>query len=291
MMKIKIISAILLLSIFIIGCQPTCEPCPKINCPTVKCGETTEQGTTNKDYLFLHFIDVDQGDAILLKYRDTEMLIDCGRNSKGVEVVEFLEREGVTELDYLLTTHPDADHIGGCDDVLREIRTRVVITNGEQKDTYTYNEFINEIDTEEHIIAREGDVFPLGPVTVEVIQSLRDSSDANENSIVARVDYGDVSALFTGDCHKGCEDELLDEFISVDILKVAHHGTKFATEMDFLEEANPNLAVISVGENNQYGHPAPETIDRLEQERVVIYRTDEDNTVSIRTDGNGYEVI
>lgn len=270
--------------ILIVACTP--QECPKLSCPSCTC-PTTEPTT---EYLHVYFIDVGQGDATLIKQGDTEMLIDCGKDSKGPSVVEFLEMKDVDRLEYLLITHPDADHLGGCDDVLNEIKTNTVITNGESKDTISYREVRDAIDTEQQIIADIGDKWVVDSTEIEVIQADKGQSDDNANTIVTKLIYGDTSILFTGDCDKECEQKLITKDIEADILKVPHHGTKFGSTINFLERVNPQVAIIPIGPNS-YGHPADETLDRLTQEGITIYRTDKDGNIEIRTDGKGYEVI
>lgn len=276
---------LLLPLILLVGC--TTPTCPVINCPSCNC--PTQQPTQEQDLLTIYFIDVGQGDSILIKYQDKEMLIDCGKNNQGVKVTELLKDVGVTRLEYLMITHPDSDHLGGCDDVLRAIPTDVVITNGEQHDTISYKEVMDEIDTEQLKVAKEWDDFNLGPVKIDILQSNNYLSDQNQNSIVAKLTFNSFTALLTGDCDDKCEDLLLNKNISAKVLKVAHHGTKYATYIDFLEKVNPEIAVISVG-SNSYGHPASETLGRLSQEGVITYRTDIESDIIVETDGNNYVV-
>ena len=275
---------LLLLSlVLIVGCTqqcPTCS-CPTYNCPTVT--------IIDNDYVSVDFIDVGQGDATLIKYKDTEMLIDCGDNSRGPEVADFLKEKGVTYLEYLMITHPDSDHLGGCDDVLRRIPTHTVITNGESKDTVSYREVMAEIDKENIIVASEGNEWSIGPAILKVLSSNTNSDDSNQNSIVSKLSFNDNDILLTADCDNDCERGLLDKDIEAEILRVAHHGSKYATGIDLLEKVNASVAIISVGDNS-YGHPTPETLDRITQEGIALYRTDRDGTISIRIDDDSYQV-
>ena len=218
------------------------------------------------------------------------MLIDCGKNSMGPLVVDFLKERQVANLEYLMITHPDSDHLGGCDDVLRSIKTHAVITNGESSDTNSYKEVMAEIDTEQNIISNNDNAWNIGPAVIRVIQSNNGLSDDNQNSIVSKLTYNNIDVLFTGDCDNKCEDLLLDKDIQSEILKVAHHGTKFGTDIDFLEKVTPQAAIISVG-NNSYGHPTQEALDRLSQEGVLIYRTDMKGNIILKLDGVSYEII
>lgn len=280
----------LLLIPLLLACTPvdTFSPndCPACNCPV--------QTAPVSDELVITFLDVGQGDAEFIQSGTTEMLIDCGRNSRGMQIADFLRDNGVTELDYLIITHPDADHLGGCDDVLREVRTKMLIMNGEERDTHSYNDVMDEANNQKQfglqiITGRPGSKYNIGPAVAEILQANNGEEDSNQNSIVTRLTYNTVSALFTGDCDKGCEELLMDKNIEADILKVAHHGTKFATTLPFLNLVRPELAVISVGDNS-YGHPAQETLDRLDQEGVQVRRTDMLGDIVVEVNWNSWEV-
>jgi len=271
--------------VLIIGC--TAQPYPTINCPVCNCPTQQPQ----QEYLHIYFIDVGQGDAILIKYNDTEMLIDCGNNGEGVKVADFLRSKGITTLEYLMMTHPDSDHIGGCDDVLKQFKTNAIINNGRETDTYTYKEVRDEVASQgiQSITAQQGMEWIIGPTKISVIQADNGLDDNNMNSIVAELTYNEVSALFTGDCDNQCETLLISRNITANILKVAHHGSKYATSTKLLGMLKPSTAIISVGDNS-YGHPTQEVLDRLSQEGVITYRTDLNGNIDIRSDGRGYQV-
>lgn len=271
--------------LLIVACAPLPPQCPQLQCPACACPSTTPP----KQMVFAYFIDVGQGDAILLKSGETEMLIDCGRNGEGPDVVSFLKEKNVGDLEYLMMTHPDSDHIGGCDDVLRAFKTHAVIDNSQTSDTITYKEVIAEINTEQHITATKGNAWNIGPAEIRVLQANNGLTDTNQNSIVAKLSYGTIDILFTGDCDNQCEELLLDKDINSEILKVAHHGTKFATNTPFLQKVMPQIAIVSVG-TNSYGHPANEVLDRLTQEGILIYRTDNEGDIIISMDGNSYGI-
>ena len=267
----------------LVGCAPQVQ-CPEVQCPTCQCPIGTQQANP---LVFIYFIDVGQGDATLIKYGETEMLIDCGKN--GEDTVSFLKEKNVGDLEYLLITHADSDHLGGCDEVLREFRTHAVITNGQASDTISYRETMVELDTEQHIIAIKGNAWNIGPAEIRVLQANNGLTETNQNSIVTKLIYGNIDTLFNGDCDNECEKLLMDKDVQSEILRVAHHGSKFATEADFLEKVKPQVAIISVGPNS-YGHPAQETLDRISQGGVLVYRTDIEGDITVALDGNSYEV-
>lgn len=277
-----IILTLLCISLTSCATQPVTQ-CPVVNCPVLKCPDQI----ANDDNLYIYFIDVGQGDATLIKYKSTEMLLDCGKNSEGQVVVDFLKQKKVSELEYLMMTHPDSDHIGGCDDVLQQIKTDTIVSSGEVKDTTSYREVTNEIDTEQSIIAHEGSKWNIGPATLEVIETNSTNEDSNLNSIVSLLTYGNTKVLLTGDCDNSCEDNLLSRNITANIIKVAHHGSKYGTEINFLEMVKPSVAIISVG-GNSYGHPTQEVLDRLSQEGITTYRTDQSGTIAFTIDIQTY---
>lgn len=269
--------------ILLTACAPQDCVIPNCNCPTnPECDPViinqTQECPSNID---VYFIDVGQGDATLIKHGNTEFLIDCGRDDTASR---FLNRMDIDHLEYMLLSHPDEDHIGGCKEIIETIDTKVVITNGEKKDTMVYRDLMEVVD--QHIIASEGDSWNIGPAKLKVIQILN-TDNSNHNSIVARLVYDQTEVLFTGDCDRSCETELLDENIEADILKVGHHGSKYATKINFLELVDPDVAVISVGENT-YGHPTQEVLDRLSQENIIYYRTDKEGTIHIELTADGF---
>lgn len=281
----KLFLILSLLLIFLTACEcPECEEieleCDECNCPTLE---------ELKEPLEVYFINVGHGSSVLLKHGTTEMLIDCGKNTMGPIVVDFLKGKGVKRLEFLMITHIDSEHLGGCDDVLKSFTVQTVITNGEEDESGSYKEVTDEIDEEQMVRGMVKDNWDIGPANIEIIQTNNHFETSDENSLVSRLTYDQVSILFTGDCREKCEDFLLEKNLTTDILQVADHGTKFATEIDFLERVNPSIAIIEVGDN-LYGHPAEETLDRLSQEGVQVYRTDRNGNIEIRIDGESYEI-
>lgn len=293
-MKFKLIIGAIAL-IFIIACTPAVQNCKELNAvncapyaPTCKASDIPV--TDPKELVFVYFIDVGHGDATLIKSGETEMLIDCGKNSDGPAIIEFLKLKQVGDLEYLLITHPDSEHLGGCDDVLKSFKVHSVITNGQEGNTVSYKEVMDELDTEQHIIANKGNAWNIGPAEMRIIQANNGFADSDLNSIVSKLTYGTIDILFTGDCSNECENMLLDNNIQSEILKVANHGTKYATQIDFLETVMPQVSIIQVG-TNSYGHPTEETLDRLNQEGILIYRTDIEGDITISLTGESYEIV
>ena len=248
------------------------------------------------------YINVGQGDAIYLHASDgTDILIDGGPRSAGPTVVAHLQNAGVDDIEVMVLTHPDADHEGGLIDVLQSaIPVESWIYNGQHDNTLTYQQLITETQkrglTPTPAVA--GQFHRWGDVQAYVLnpQPVLDP-DQNDNSVTMLVVYGNVRFLFTGDITTDTEQALLELgtawlplALPADILKVAHHGSNNSSSTAFLEAVNPEVAIISVGQN-PYGHPAQETLDRLAAVGAKVYRTDKFSTVTVTSDGHEYEVL
>ncbi|MFU8767933.1 MAG: ComEC/Rec2 family competence protein, partial [Candidatus Methanoperedens sp.] len=220
------------------------------------------------------------------------VLIDGGNNGKGSIVLAYLKKEGIADIDYLIATHPDADHIGGLDEIIDGFPVTVVYDNGESKTTKTYSDYLSRAQKSDYEVVKMGFSFTLDGVNFQVLHpSSSFKTDVNENSVVIRATYGNVDFLFTGDCEHSCEQDLLNSgaILDSEILKVGHHGSKTSTSNLFLNAVSPEVAVISVGDGNRYGHPHQETLDKLAS--VESYRTDLHGTIVVETDGTGYTVL
>ncbi len=248
------------------------------------------------------------GDAILLKTPDNNYyLIDGGDRagswSCGIEkVLPLLDSLGADSLDGIVATHPHADHIGGLIGVLENIPVATVWDSGFPYSTATYLAYLQAIDDNgsDYITPRRGDFLDWDEnLTVECIHPVEPlGSDANNASIVLRITFDNISFLFTGDLETaGGENVVLSavsqgliDDISADVLKVGHHGSNTSTSVSWLQAVDPDYAAIEVGYGNPYGHPHAEVVQRLENYGALIYRTDQDGTFIITTDGNTLEV-
>lgn len=247
--------------------------------------------TTGETLLRVHFIDVGQGDAILIDFGPCEVLIDGGTNQAGDALVTYLTPYIDGSLDYLIATHPDADHIGGLDHVLATFQVDAVIDSGFVKDTKTYNDYWQAVQTEPNctLTYDENRTISLGPKTTLTILETGDHwKDANEASVVAQLLCGEISMLFTGDMTEEVETSCLSLFGPVDILKVAHHGSRTSTSPAFLDAIAPSCAVISYGKNNTYGHPTSQTLQRLLSRGISVYGTGKSGSICLTTDGTTY---
>jgi len=242
--------------------------------------------------LDVHFIDVGQGDAILIDYDAYEMLIDGGRwGNCAAYIASYVDGD----LEVMVATHPDADHIGGLCNVLDAFDVEHIWLNGDTASTQTYREFMAKVSAEGAQIhqASRGDQINLSTLTFDILNpTLPLSSDRNENSIVMKLSFGQGDFLFTGDVEGGAEARMVEANLidDIDFLKVAHHGSKYSSTVSFLDAAQPEIAIYSAGANNPYGHPAPETIARLHDIGATIYGTDVNGTIIVTTDGETYRI-
>lgn len=252
---------------------------------------TVHDNNDVKGELEVHFIDVGQGDATLIKYNDHAMLIDAGDNSKGSAVRKYLLDNDVSKLDIVVATHPDSDHIGGLDVIVYNFPCDMIIMPDYSKDTKTYKELIYNIEYKNYKITRpvSGTSYMLGDVKVTIIGPVKDDygDNANNYSVVLKVDYGENSFLFTGDAGEESEKDILESKsdIKADVYKVAHHGSYTSNTYDYLCKVDPSYAVISCGKDNAYGHPHKVVTDRLEKLKINILRTDLSGTIVAHSDG------
>jgi competence protein ComEC len=244
--------------------------------------------------LKVHFIDVGQGDAILIQTPSKNVLIDGGE--RGTTVVEYLKKQGIGNLDLVIGTHPHADHIGGLINVFETIPVKEVIDPCIIHTTKTFEDYLTLIDKKDIIFTegRAGMTRDLGDGAALLIvhPSSPVSSHINDASIVVRVTFGQVSFLFTGDVEQSGEEEILKRGYDLKstVLKVGHHGSNTSTTLSFLNAISPEAAVIMVGKANRYGHPHEETLVRLINAKIDIYRTDIHGTLVITSDGQTFEV-
>jgi competence protein ComEC len=244
--------------------------------------------------LRVHFIDVGQGDSILIDLGETEVLIDGGEKSPGV--VDYLKKYVDGPLEVMVATHPHSDHIGGLIAVLGTFQIQQIWYNGENGDSATYNEFINAVQSEgaEVHIGRRGDRIVTGSLTFVVLNPKTLAGTVNNNSIVLELSYGTVDFLFTGDAEKEAEGAMLAAsdipVPDVEILKVGHHGSRTASSPAFLAATSPEVAIYMAGIGNRYGHPHQETLAALAQIGAKVYGTDVNGTIDVSTDGNTFTV-
>ena len=247
--------------------------------------ESQEEGE-----LEVHFIDVGQGDAVLIRCGEHAMQVDFGNNDKGTLVQNYLEKQGITHLEYAIGTHPDADHIGGMDVILYKWDVDTVFMPDVTNNTATYRDVVQVCKNKNCKIEvpKPGTEYQLGDASFQIICPIADGyGDINSYSIGIRLTYQDTSFVLCGDATIESETEMLcsNEVLSADVLKISHHGSNTSTSEEFLKAVNPSYAVISCGKDNSYGHPHQEILDRLHQYPIQIFRTDEQGSVIAVSDG------
>ena len=264
----------LLLSLLLTGCvvQPATPPA------------TDRTGT-----LSVHFIDVGQADCALLESDGQYILIDGGNVADGEHVVDYLLNAGVEELAAVFCSHAHEDHVGGLAAVLEAIPTKAVYAPTRTYSSNCFDKFLYYADQQRLTvqIPSPGDTMTFGSAAVTVLGPLKSYADTNDTSLVLMVRFGDNRFLFTGDMELAAETDLLDAGTDVktDVLKVGHHGSYTSTGYRFLYMADPDYAVISVGADNDYGHPHEQPLSRLEDAEVAVYRTDLLGTIIAVSDG------
>lgn len=245
--------------------------------------------------LRVHFIDVDQADAMLIECGGERMLIDAGAGSTGSDVVSYLQKQGVEKLDCVVGTHPHGDHIGGLKFVLNafpadrlimpEIPEALLPSAENGADMLREIEALG-IPTDR---ASAGDTFALGEAQVEILSPIEEERCANLNdlSVCVRISYGRTSFLFTGDMEEAAEKRVLKSGadVSATVLKLGHHGGGSASTESFLRAVNPRYGVIQCGAGNDYGHPHEQTLERAKKYNIRLYRTDTMGTIVMTSNG------
>ncbi len=201
-------------------------------------------------------------------------------------------------LDVVVSTHPHADHIGGLITILKKFPVKQIIDSGQVHTTQTYEQYLTLIDQKNipYTVGEMGQSINLSPkVRVEILgpSGTEKGVGLNENSIVIKLTYHNVSFLFMGDAGFPEEKSIMSSGADLksDVLKVPHHGSKYSSSAAFLSKVHPEVSVIEVGKNNDYGHPSPRTLSRLNKVGSVVYRTDIDGNVVVTSDGNDFTVI
>lgn len=247
--------------------------------------------------LSVWFLDVGQGDCTIVICDDTAMIIDGGPPGTSDKVYTFLEDLGLEQLDYMVSTHPHEDHLGGLLAALQALPVENILMPVTEWNSRRFERFLEFADIRESriIVPYEGQQFPLGGAVVTVLHCWPESLEEhwgsvdpeNDMSIVVRIDYGDTSLIVTGDAESASEYMMIDSGLPLraDVLRVAHHGSTYSTTEQFLEAVSPRYAVISCGKGNGYYHPHGRVLNLLEKYDVWVFRTDLQGTVRMVSDG------
>lgn len=242
-----------------------------------------------ESFFEVHYIDVGQGDCSLILCDGYAMLIDGGEASESSKVYAYLKANEISHLDYIIATHAHSDHIGGLSGALNFATVGAALCPVTEYDSKTFTSFVKYLGKQNVTITvpSAGDSFELGSAQVYILGPQRDYDDPNDISIVMKVVYGNTSFLFTGDAERTAEADILDAGydLSATVLKVGHHGSDTSTSYPFLREIMPEYAVIQVGVDNSYGHPTDNTLSRLRDADVKVYRNDMQGTIICTSDG------
>ena len=250
-----------------------------------------EIGSDLSGDLVVHFIDVGQGDSILIEFRDKTMLIDAGERGMGERVIAYLEGRNVERLDVVVATHAHTDHIGGLAGVISAYPVGRFVDAAQPHPTATYENLLVLVEDLgiPYTAAERGQTVALDP-DLEILvmnPAAEPIGEVNQDSVVLKVTYNEISYLFMGDAEKPAEKSMMEAGLDLDadVLKVGHHASRCGTSAEFLSAVSPAISVIQVGAGNDYGHPHEEAVERLTATGSRIYRTDLDGTVIVATDG------
>lgn len=308
-MKIKKLISVILIAITVLcfcGCDeiideftPTTQSTTQsttqatTQAPTQSTTQATTQAPTlaptDGTTLTVHYLDVGQGDSIFIELpQNKTMLIDASTGAYGEGIADYIEQKGYSKIDYLVATHPHADHIGGMEDIVKEFTIGEIYMPRASTTTKTYKNLLtaikakgNKINTAEAGVSIYGD----SSLRIDILAPNSTSyEDLNNYSAVIKLSYGSRSFLFTGDAEKLSENEITAD-VSADVLKVGHHGSSTSSGEAFISRVNPKYAVISCGKDNSYGHPHKETMETLQKHNTEVFRTDTMGTIIATTNG------
>ena len=248
--------------------------------------DSKDKETTTTEDAELHFINTGNSDSILIIQNKKAALIDGGDNDDEQRIVSYLKNHGVSELEYVVATHPHSDHIGGLDAVVNSFPIKNLFVSNGDANTKTYFDFINAMANKgvHPSVPLLNSEFKLGAATFKVL-SVANVEDLNNDSIVLEFINGNDKVLLMGDAEKEIESNLNPG--DVDLIKVGHHGSHSSSTRDFLNRVTPEYAVITCGKDNKYGHPHKETMDTLKDMNIEVHRSDECGNIIFKSTGNG----
>ena len=255
--------------------------------------EVIDHNDTN---LKVHFIDVEMGNAILISIQNRKMLIDAGENRLGTDIIPYLYMNDITNLDYMIATNQEKEHIGGMIGILSKLLVEQYMDNGNTDATESYETLMHmlEVTNTNTTIIKKGHTIDFHPdVVVEVLNPDELAGDFTRDSVIIKMTYNEISFLFMGNAGFETEKELLDSGydLDVDFLKVGRYGSKYSCCEQFLDAVNPRYSIIQEGPHEEYISPHPDTLDRLRQKNSVILRNEFHGHIVINTDGKNYDIF
>ena len=257
--------------------------------------ETESKGADTD--LQVHFLNVGQGDSILIQNNGENLLIDGGKRSASDKVVGYLEKQGVEEINYVIGTHPHEDHIGGLIEVLDNFDVKNIMLPEVTSNTIVFEDLLDAIERSDIKIntPEVGGKLDSENMDIKILAPNSEKySLTNDYSIALRLEHGKNSFLFTGDAEKKSEVEMVEEHSSIlesDVLKAGHHGSKTSSNPEFLDLVDPAITVISVAESNSYDHPSSDLMEIFNKRDIDIYRTDEDGDIIMKSDGKVIKLV
>ena len=271
-------------------------------------GDSTNLGSDDSsgegDPIKVYFIDVGQADCTVIVSKKGNMIIDAGSNSAQKDMKSYIDKLGIEEFEYAIFTHPHEDHIGGAEVILDNYKINNVIIPDYEAKTKVYLTMLDSIEKcgAEVEIIEEGEnfEFSIGELKAQILAPIKFDDNPNNASIVTRIDYGETSLMVPGDAEGEKKDDpeklMLQKYknnlsiLDCDIYKMGHHGSRTSSSQEFLDALSPQIAIISCGLDNDYGHPHEEVISRLEEGNIEYYRTDELGTIILTVYKNGYKI-
>ncbi|GAB4074415.1 MBL fold metallo-hydrolase [Barrientosiimonas marina] len=244
----------------------------------------------------VHFIDVGQGDSMLIQTPEGKnILIDAGPPKSGKNVTAFLKKHQVSQLDLVIATHPDIDHIGGMAAVIKTFEIKKIMDIGKIHSTKTYAKYASQILKQQIplTIAEKNELIKLDPyLKIRVLNAYEGPQRNNAASIVLKLSFKDTDFLLMGDVGKDQEKRLMNNYnLDSDIIKVAHHGSRTSTSRKFLQEVSPDMAILTYGEENKYGHPVDRVMTNLQDVDTAMYPTAMFGNITIRTNGESVMIF
>ena len=254
---------------------------------------------SNSNYLTVYFIDVGQGDCILVNVNGYNLLIDSGPSSARKSLLGYLDKLSISKFDYVIATHPHEDHIGNMDAIIRKYHIGKFLAPKVTASTLTFENMVtalNDKNLKISVISTGSNSINLGKETsimFYTLPNLNTDDELNLYSPIIKLTYKNISFLFTGDAELKNEEFLIKNEINLrsHILKIGHHGSSSPTCEAFLNSVNPKVAIISVGSNNKYGHPAASTLNLLKNYHIKLYRTDLLGNIILKSDGSSFSVL
>ncbi|KZL89793.1 ComEC/Rec2 family competence protein [Clostridium magnum] len=261
-----------------------------VGCSSSKTIDSSKDAN-NQHVMKVNYIDVGQGDSILVQVNGKNLLIDAGPNSSTDKLISYLNKQNIKKLDFVVATHPHEDHIGAMDTIINKYNIGEFYAPKKTTTTKTFESMVNALKSKNIKInaATAGVSLDLGKnVKCEMIApNAPNYEDLNNYSAVIKITYGNSKFLFMGDAESLSEKEILNKNhdISSDVLKLGHHGSSSSSSKAFLDKVSPKIAIISCGKNNDYGHPHKETSTEMKKRNIQVYRTDIDGSIVLISDG------